>query len=541
MTSSTHSGPGDRRLESRLPGLRRLVRLLERKYDLYVEWYLPEYLTLVLAAFIYFWNPLRYGLPTGYAGLFCVMIEQIIAGNFALPDSVPYYGPGGMPFAYPPLALYIASFFVGVLRVPLFDYLRFAPPLVGVLALVAAYLLARTILARRAKALIVMILYATQRENHIYNIESGGIVRGISMIPLLLGIALVWKITRQAGSQRANVILATLCFALTLLTHLSAAAIFAITVAVLVITAPRRDGWVVRACVAILGGGALLTAPWWGSTLLHLGPGVFLSALDSHGNLPALGLDGANAIGPFIVMLRLLVNPGISWATTLIFGMTLLGLAYHLLRKNWTLPLWFFSLLYLVGESDRFVPLIGALMVADLLVDMSRFGPIADARPPQRLERWHTVVLLLLLLIFSGQGLVMLYSRQPSLSVDALELGHWFQTNTPPKATFAFASNQHDLAEWLIYLTRRTPLIAAWGAEWTGQFPQQARLFGRMAQCSVGQSYSCLVDLFRSMGQEPDYIIVPSYYARLTSEMAGVPSWRRVRGDAAFTVFARQQ
>lgn len=128
-----HSGAGDRPMV--LGPQARLERWLFALYHTPA----PEGAVLCLGAVVYLLNPIRYAFPVGYAGLFSLMVETILDHGFALPWSVPYYGPGGIPFAYPPVGLYLAALAVGPLKIPLFTYLRFAPAILGLLALAAAF------------------------------------------------------------------------------------------------------------------------------------------------------------------------------------------------------------------------------------------------------------------------------------------------------------------------------------------------------------------------------------------------------------------
>src|SRR5437588_10136227 len=90
--------------------------------DVYLPIFLSAGLLLVLI-----WNAVRWSLPGGYAGLYVLMSESIVHSHFLPPLRIGLYGPGGIPFAYPPLALYLMAFCIGILHVPVFDYLRFAP------------------------------------------------------------------------------------------------------------------------------------------------------------------------------------------------------------------------------------------------------------------------------------------------------------------------------------------------------------------------------------------------------------------------------
>lgn len=53
-----------------------------------------------------------HSLPLGCAGMFTQMAEQIAGANFVLPAEIPYYGPGGIPFVYPPLGHYLFALYL---------------------------------------------------------------------------------------------------------------------------------------------------------------------------------------------------------------------------------------------------------------------------------------------------------------------------------------------------------------------------------------------------------------------------------------------
>ena len=135
----------------------------------------------------------------------------------------------------------------------------------------------------------------------------------------------------------------------------------------------------------------------------------------------------------------------------------------------------------------------------------------------------------------------MIRKNRPDLSPSIVETGYWFQSSTPPDATYAFASDNHNLAEWLPYLTHRTPLVAYWGAEWTGAYGYRYDLFWRMASCATLQSYNCVLDIFREVGRLPDYLIVQSQNKVLASALLTTTNWRVIHEDDALLVFHRAE
>ena len=112
---------------------------------------------LACGAPVTFWNAFRYSPPMGYAGMFSLMAELIVNAGFGLPMEVPYYGPGGVPFAYPPLGLYLLAVFIQVTGKTLI-ILRFIPPLLSLLALIPLFFLAIEISGSRLVGFVAVFL-----------------------------------------------------------------------------------------------------------------------------------------------------------------------------------------------------------------------------------------------------------------------------------------------------------------------------------------------------------------------------------------------
>jgi hypothetical protein len=66
-------------------------------------------IVFTLALFVYFTYPFTNHYPMGYAGLYNEISDAILENSFFLPMRIPYYGPNGIPFAYPPLAFYLEA------------------------------------------------------------------------------------------------------------------------------------------------------------------------------------------------------------------------------------------------------------------------------------------------------------------------------------------------------------------------------------------------------------------------------------------------
>ncbi len=89
--------------------------------------------------------------PLNDGGLFYTMIRDIQAHGYALPWYTSYNG-GQIPFAYPPLAFYLAGFVNQVSGVSVLDTLRFLPLIFNMLTALAVLALARELLPSRGRA-----------------------------------------------------------------------------------------------------------------------------------------------------------------------------------------------------------------------------------------------------------------------------------------------------------------------------------------------------------------------------------------------------
>src|SRR5689334_4268541 len=118
------------------------------------------------------------GFPLNDGGLFYVMAQDIVHSNFALP-TVSSYNAIQMPFAYPPLAFYIAAFLNTALHFNLLSVVQYLPPIVNTLTIAAFYPLARTILRSRLQAIFATFALALLPRAFKWLIMGGGLTRSL--------------------------------------------------------------------------------------------------------------------------------------------------------------------------------------------------------------------------------------------------------------------------------------------------------------------------------------------------------------------------
>jgi hypothetical protein len=499
-----------------------------------------ELLVLASAAVFYGFNAFRYAFPVGAAGLFSLMTETVAQNKFALPDRIPFYGPGGIPFAYPPLGPYLAAFFVSVLRVPLMGYLRFAPPVFGLLSLVALYFLAWRILGDRHKALVAAALVATMAIVYDYHATAWGMVRGPAFLFALAGLLSAWDALGGVGRVGWKIALAGVCLGLTTLTHLSYTLFFGLSVAVFCLMISRERFRVRLArSAAIAAVGLAVAAPWLLTIVTRHGVGVFVQALSTHGGL---GVFRAYFQGwrflPAIVRFTI-SSVGSGWDSVPLIGLFLAAVMDAWIRGKWLIPVWFVGVLFLIGEADRFLVVLACLLVAQMIVDLARRSMPA-ARGERASVLWHGVVPVTLILAFTyWSGFRVVRSFSPSIGQDTLALASWMRTSTPDDATFLVASDDDALIEWIPDLARRTPLLSPWGGEWIGTYGSQSELLGRVGACMGEPSFTCMANLMKSANLDPDYLIAPSSATASIQTLSADPSWQPVFENAGFDVFKR--
>lgn len=512
---------------------RGLARLMELAWRFGV----PEALTLALAGILYFWNAFRYTLPVGYGGLFGLMSEKIAAKGFVLPASIPFYGPGGIPFAYPPVGLYVAALVERFGGIPYLEYARWQPAIMSVAFAVMFYWLARLILGSRGAALVAVVVVVAASEVTDNQATASGVVRSLAGFWMVASCIVAILAYRASRHRMALVVGAGVLYGLLLATHLSYAVVGGLGILALGL-AGHAGPWWRRGIMGagILAIGILAAAPWWATVLVRHGSIVFTRALQTHGNTGVM----IHAREGLLQMLRLAaswyLNVGITWLPLPLLGLTLAGLGLGIIRGNWALVGWFFVVLLFTGEPDRYLAMIGALLVGDLIGNWVHLpgGDPSGGTMARRLRGWIATALVLSVVYW--QGFRVVRAGEPVLTSDAFSLGEWFQEETPEDTRFLLVSGGHDLAEWMPYLLRRTPTTAVWGSEWRGRSGVESARLGRVGQCADSQSLDCVELFLAEESVVADYLVVPSGLDRLIASLERDPSWEEAYTNSGFLI-----
>ena len=395
--------------------------------------------------------------PLGDGGLFATMAHDIRQAHFALP----YYSSfnaGDVPFAYPPIGLYILAAIPGD---PTFTE-RWLPLAYSMLAIGTAYLLARE-LTDEARAGLAALIFAAMPVT--WTIEGGGVTRGLG---LALLIASLWRVAVLFRSPTVrNAVAAGVVAAIACLSHPGVGPTGVASAVLLLAVAPSR-----RRLVALLGAGlvaAVVILPWLSLVLSRYGStALFTAAGVPHG----IGED----------VLRLL-TVGPSWVEPLDFVVpfALLGVVVSIHRGDRMLPLWILLLIVVPGGSGRNAAIVWAMLAAIGVTTL------AEALQGIGARRLGAIVGLTWVVVAPFTAGYQEYTAvPPAVRAAMLAAGK----GTAPGTRFAIVSENPDLRglalDWFPALSGRVSLGTSMGMEWASAAKFQGAV-NRDHQIQAGQ------------------------------------------------------
>lgn len=476
------------------------------------EWVWPALVPCVSVAIVLSYL-LTHPYPAYGAGFYLQVAEEIIASGYGLPESIPLYTEGGIPFAYPPLMFGVSAVLLDLGVDPIALSLAI-PALFTAAHPVVFYFIASELLPSRRQAAVAAMLLAVTPDTLQWHLSAGGLVRAPAFFFALLGIYVGLRVFKRRQQKWA--IAGTVLFALTMLTHPVYTVFFGLSWLLLYVFFDRTVvGLIVGALVA--GGGVLLASPWWLQVVQTHGPGIFFAAAGTHNGLGG-GLGRLLSIFVYIDADIILSFYLLSFAAG----------AWFLKTRRYFLPTWLFVSGYVIGK-DRFLFVAGSIMAAAFLFEavvpwLRRHTSLSESR-----RAGTAVVLAVVILAATVGGLFAagtLHSAhensptQPAFMDDAdYEAMQWAAANTAPGTDFVVLG---DAAEWFPLLTDRTILVGPWGVEWTSpeRYNHQLDLYTDLSAC---ENAACVTQSLTENDISPDYLYVPKdeYTIRGVEYVAG--------------------
>ncbi len=451
--------------------------------------------------------------PLNDGGLFYAMIGDLQANGYRLPDYTSYNG-GDIPFAYPPLALYLGALLADFTPLTVIDVLRFVPMTVSTLTIVAFALLARDALGRSLPAGAATIAFALLPRTFVWMIMGGGLTRSLGFLFAILGL---WMAHRAVtlNDRRATAGFA-LCGSLAILTHLEMALLLAVgaTVTAAFQLRDRRTAVVLAAAVTVM---VAATAPWWGTILARHGVDPFVQAPRSNGEFQ----DAATALVRIVSLQATgeLLFPLILMACTL-------GFVTSVARREFLLPAWLaLAIVVDLRSFPTFATVPAALLAGLGWAEVTALVRGATARrshstawsTQSRIGRAVPTIVSSVLLYYAVVS-ALTTAGMPTLN--ALEQSDrtammWASVNTPRSSAFAVISGdmrgwaQDEISEWFPALTGRRSVATVQGSEWLPHGAAGERLdeYDALQQCAYRDA-TCLQQWSRSSQTEFDYVYV---------------------------------
>lgn len=468
---------------------------------------------LFLATALGFYVRLANVLPSAYpindGGLFYTMTADLQANGYVTPLTTSYNS-AGIPFAYPPLAFYLAGLLSSLFGWSLLDIFRILPAIISMAVLPGLYLLAKDLLASEAQAAITCLLFVLVPGSFQWLVMGGGLTRGLGLAFALLTLHQAYLLYHEKNIRHA--ILTAVFASGTVLSHPEMAVHTVAGALVMFLFWGRsKKGFGLSVVTAALTLG--LTAFWW------------LPLLQNHGFAPVLaagetGWHSLDALTTFLVF-----NFTAETSLTLVGCLALLGLFVSLRQKNYFLVVW---LVFIYLSEPRSAPLYLLpllCMLAALFLHQVIFPGLQPEKPrPAETANWADVMLAsgtakLAFAFFLGYLLLgamnVSWDMGHTMTLDHNEAQAlaWVKENTPEDSRFVIVTGEQPmtdtLSEWFPTLTERTSLATVQGFEWMpgGLLAAKMNQYGQIQYC-INRDETCLFDWVQRTDQPFDYVIV---------------------------------
>jgi len=375
--------------------------------------------------------------PLRDGGLFVTMARDLRNAGFA-PPMYSSFNAGDVPFAYPPLGLYMLALIPGD---PITTE-RWLPVVWSMLAIITAYLLARELTEERTAGLAAIVFAAMPVA---WAIEGGGVTRALAFALLLAALWRVAVALRAPGVR--NAALAGVLAGLAILSH-PAVGPTGVASSLLLLTSRRSWRGSATLAGAFVVGGAVV-APWLVFVISRWGVGAILAAGGAH--------HAEETLGRFLTV-------GPSWIGTLDFvlPLALLGLVVVARRREWLLPVWVVLLIVVPGGEGRYAAIVWAMLAA---IGVQILIPPLKALGAVRIGAGVGIAWVFIAALLTG------YARFPALAPTIRSAMAEAGAATPPNTRFAVVIDdpgmEQPVLDWFPTLSARISVGTYQGLEWT--------------------------------------------------------------------------
>jgi Dolichyl-phosphate-mannose-protein mannosyltransferase len=406
------------------------------------------------------------GSPINDGGMFYVMITDLRSNHFLLP-AFTSYNHLNIPFAYPPLSFYVAGL-ISSIGISTLDVLRWLPPLISTLSILAFYWMASLMLTSRSKASLATMVYALMPRLFSWYVMGGGLSRSFGLLFLLLACASTWALFTQRAPK--YILWTALFGAGAILSH-PETGLHTAAACALIWLFKGRNSHAIRDALLVALGVVILTCPWWGTVLFQDGFAPFQSALNTGGHnalfwLPWITFDFAE-----------------ERFATILTVVGLIGFAVQCARRDWFLPVWVLIPFVVEPRSATAIAAIPLAALAGIGLSDLIIPGIAALETKSRNEAYDWTeyislgrvakIVLSYVLFFALIG-AMIYDFSLTnyiVSHDDRTAMDWIVNNTPTASRFIILTGRPDpledpVIEWFPAYSLRRSQNTIQGQEW---------------------------------------------------------------------------
>lgn len=442
--------------------------------------------------------------PINDGGMFAAMMRELRENSFAFP-AYTTYNQANIPYAYPPLGLYIGAF-LELIGMSYAAILMWIPALFTALTVPLFYFFAKEIMDSKARAALATAFFALAPGNYVWLLMGGGLTRALGVLFFISSLIFIHRTFIMPKWQTTG--FAMLSCSLVVLSHPQAALLTAVSCIVFWIFYGRSRSSLIHAFMIGMGT-LLLTSPWWGTVIYRHGIETFFSAGQS-GNLNiSLGalwesLVSIQTILPFATIFRWL---GLGWliykrrVDLLVWGF----LPYFIDQRSASIVTSFlYPLLAAYGFIDALPALINFIRTRKWLVqenDLSFFN--------QKALSMSLLGILFYLLI---ECFVHAYViRNATLTHHAQNMMSWVKDNIPADGSFLILTGQPDVMtdpvqEWFPYLAEHRSSTTLQGLEWVIGNKFYSR-WDDLSYLQVCRDMACIEAFSTKMNLQFNYVI----------------------------------
>lgn len=481
---------------------------MNRKLDFPV---LLLFTAILFGIIIRFYPALTNGFPLNDGGMFYTMVQDLKVNGYSLPQFTTYNN-ADIPFAYPPLGFYIASFLNFIFGSDLSTFL-YLPAFINSLSIIIFYFLAKETLNSRLTASLATLIYALSPRAFLWQIMGGGITRAFGMLFLLL---MLWQAIQLFKNYQHKHLIFTILFgALTIMSHPQTALHAALGGLLIFLFYGINKRRFISAILVGLGV-ALVSSPWWLTVLSTHGVEPFLSA----------GQSSSRTLEFYLIVLQL--HSPLNFLSIPFLILFYVGLWISIKNKTFFFITWI-VIAYFVdprgGDGIALIPktILAAMGLIQLVVWINQKGE--EHIENQMMKRGSINLILSFVIYFLLVAMITDFQLiNTSLKTADLEMIEWVNENIEKDKTFLLATGREfsmtdPLQEWFPALTNQYSRTTMQGLEWTlseNFFPyyEQLSIFQKCADVN------CVNEWAIKNNVEYDYLIVLIPAENATSELS---------------------